>query len=187
MGASAPIQSRPVRASMAACHSGIASAAATTPRRANASPRGLPAALSSSISALNGSYSAGTGRSPHPGASTAATAYPLPVTYRRARPAIWGAVLCPPPPWPSSTSGRGPAAPAGAHTAPGTSPTVNRRSVTPSDVVSAINRITTAASQGPPNPPGYHRPPLPPPPQASDGLASTAGARGRYDRAGDER
>ena len=78
--ASAPIQSSAVRASMVACHSGMASAAATTPRRANASPRGLPAAVSSSISALNGSYSAGTGLPPHPGASMAATAYLLPVT-----------------------------------------------------------------------------------------------------------
>jgi hypothetical protein len=65
---------------MVACHSGTASAAATTPRRANTSPSDFPAALSSSISALNSSYAAGTRLSPHPGASMAATANPHRVT-----------------------------------------------------------------------------------------------------------
>ena len=37
-----------------------------------------------------------------------------------------------------------PRRPAATHTAPGTSPSVNRRSVTPSEVVSALNRMTAA-------------------------------------------
>ena len=42
-------------------------------------------------------------------------------------------------------AGQEPAAPAGAHTTPGTSPTQNSRSVTPSEVVSVSNRIAAAS------------------------------------------
>src|SRR5215469_17148078 len=53
------------------------------------------------------------------------------------------AFLCWPPPWPSSTSGLAPAAPAGDQSTPGTSPTTKCRSQTLSDVVSEVKRIGT--------------------------------------------
>ena len=92
---------------------------------------GSPAARRALIPATNRSSSAVLGRSPNPGMSMAAAANPQPVTSRRARSSTPGAFLCPPPPWPSSTSGRGPAAPAGDQSTPGMSPRVKSRSQTP--------------------------------------------------------
>ena len=74
----------------------------------------------------------------------AAAAKPQAAASRRARPCMAGAFLCCPPPWASSTSGRpgiGAAAPAGDQRTPGMSPSVNRRSETPSVMVSDVKRI----------------------------------------------
>ena len=79
---------------------------------------GLAAAIRPLSSATNRSSSSVLGRSPHPGASMAAAAKPQVVTKRRARPCTFGTLLCWPPPWASSTSGRRSAAPAGDQSTP---------------------------------------------------------------------
>jgi hypothetical protein len=124
------------------CHSGTARAASAALCRAISEPTGWPAAIRALMSAVNRSSCSVLGRSPCPGASMAATANPEPVTYRRARATIPGAFLCCPPPCPSRTNGRSAwAVSAGDQSTPVTSPRVNKRSATPSEIVSELKRI----------------------------------------------